>query len=406
MRLGTFNVWGLPEAFSDDVSSRMRVIAKRLAASDLDVLLIQEAWTREVRQTIRRGARRAGFAVSEGDGASGGLMTLSRLPIRSSRFDRFRFRGDPERFDKGEYLGGKGFEIVELEGPDGPFLLVNTHLHARYRIEDSPLDSAVRMAQLLEIIAFVDAAPGTVVVGGDFNCRQGEPEYEVFRGLTGAVELGGDLTQGTLSSTNFYKRDRNGPDKRIDFLFVRPGSGVEWTAREPRLVFHETARIRRRDRSLSDHFGFRVDLAWRSAATASAAAIAPGTGAGMGMGMGTGTADVRTPGAIDPRAITTARSLIEVGLEEADRREQLHFRWAGGFLLAAIGAAGLRRHPAVDRRAFLRGAVQGAALATLAPALGFGTLARFDSDDKRDVFTDARTFLAELEARLARPHSA
>jgi len=396
MRLGTFNVWGLPEAFSDDVSSRMRVIADRLAASDLDVLLIQEAWTREVRQTIRRGARHAGFAVSEGDGASGGLMTLSRLPIRRSRFDRFRFRGDPERFDKGEYLGGKGFETVELEGPDGPFLLVNTHLHARYRIEDSPLDSAVRMAQLLQIIAFVDAAPGTVVVGGDFNCRQGEPEYEVFRGLTGAIELGDALTQGTLSSTNFYKRDRDGPDKRIDFLFVRPGSGVEWTAREPRLVFHETARIRRRDRSLSDHFGFRVDLVWQPASTAAAAAAHPGAGA----------AGARGPGVLDPRAITTARSLIEVGLEEADRRESLHFRWAGGFLLAAIGAAGLRRHPAVDRRAFLRGAVQGAALAALAPALGFGTLARFDSDDKRDVFTDARAFLAELEARLVRTRAA
>ncbi|MBY0401307.1 endonuclease/exonuclease/phosphatase family protein [Myxococcota bacterium] len=381
MRLGTFNVWGLPEAFSDDVSSRMRVIAERLSASDLDILLIQEAWTREVRQTIRRGARRAGFAVSEGDGASGGLMTLSRLPIRSSRFDRFRFRGDPERFDKGEYLGGKGFETVEIEGPDGPFLLVNTHLHARYRVEDSALDSAVRMAQLLQIIAFVDAAPGTLVVGGDFNCREGEPEYEVFRGLTGAVELGDDLTQGTLSSSNFYKRDRNGPDKRIDFLFVRAASGVEWTAREARLVFHETARIRRRDRSLSDHFGFRVELDWRAGPAASQVAS--------------------QPGAIYPRANTTARSLIHVGLAEADRREQLHFRWAGGFLLAAVAAAGLRRLPAVDRRSFLRGAVEGTALLALAPALGFGTLARFDSDEKRDVFIDARSFLAELEARLA-----
>src|SRR5678815_4717668 len=86
MRLGTFNVWGLPEAFSDDVSSRMRALVERLEASNLDILLIQEAWMPEVRRTLRQGARRAGFAVSEGRGASGGLMTLSRLPIRSSRF--------------------------------------------------------------------------------------------------------------------------------------------------------------------------------------------------------------------------------------------------------------------------------------------------------------------------------
>ena len=248
MRLGTFNVWGLPEAFSDDVSSRMRELAKRLVASDLDILMIQEAWTGEVRRTLRHGARHAGFEVSEGSGASGGLMTLSRFPIRSSRFDRFRFRGDPERIDKGEYLGGKGFETVEIEGPDGPFVLINTHVHARYSVEDSALDSAVRTAQLLQIVAFVHGHPGSVVVGGDFNCRQGDPEFEVFRGLTGAIELGQGTSLGTLSSSNFYKRHRDGPDKRIDFLFVRPAPGFTWQATGAKLLFSEAARIRRRDR--------------------------------------------------------------------------------------------------------------------------------------------------------------
>lgn len=379
MRLGTFNVWGLPEAFSDDVSSRMRAIAKRLATTDLDVLLIQEAWTREVRRTLRQGARRAGFSVSEGEGASGGLMTLSRLPIRSSRFERFRFRGDPERLDKGEYLGGKGFETIELEGPDGPFVLVNTHLHARYSVEDSPLDSAVRTAQLMQVVAAVHDLPGTVVIGGDFNCREVDAEFRVFRGLTGAVELGMGLALGTLSSANYYKRARTAPDKRIDFLFIRPADGVRWQANAPRLVFTETARIRRRDRSLSDHFGFRVELAWEN-----------GPAAGY------------SASAIDPEAVSTARSLLDVGIEEADRRERRHFRWAGGWVFAALGAALVRRHPAVDRRAFLRSAAQGTALLALAPALGFGTLARFDSDQKRDVFSDARAFLAELEARPAR----
>jgi hypothetical protein len=45
LRLGTFNVWGLPEIFGlgDDVTSRTREIARRLRHSDLDVLMIQEA---------------------------------------------------------------------------------------------------------------------------------------------------------------------------------------------------------------------------------------------------------------------------------------------------------------------------------------------------------------------------
>ncbi|MEZ4279952.1 MAG: endonuclease/exonuclease/phosphatase family protein [Myxococcota bacterium] len=378
MRLGTFNVWGLPEAFSDDVSSRMRALVARLEATDLDILLIQEAWTREVRRTLRHGARRAGFAVSEGDGASGGLMTLSRLPIRSSRFERFRFRGDPERLDKGEYLGGKGFEVVEIEGEGGPFAVVNTHTHARYRIENSTLDSAVRTAQLLQIVAFAHDHAGSLVIGGDFNCRESDPEYRVFRGLTGAIELGAGESLETLSSSNFYKRRRTAPDKRIDFLFVRPARGVAFTSADPSLLFAETARIRRRDRSLSDHYGFRADLHWRTASLSAPPVV---------------------NAAIDPQAVATARALLEVGMEEADRRERQHFRWSGGFLLAALAAAGLGRHPAVDRRAFLRGTVRGAAVLAVVPAVGFGALARVDSDHKRDAFADARALLRELEAK-------
>jgi endonuclease/exonuclease/phosphatase family metal-dependent hydrolase len=379
MRLGTFNVWGLPEAFSDDVSSRMRALVSRLEATDLDILLIQEAWTREVRRTLRNGARRAGFAVSEGDGASGGLMTLSRLPIRASRFERFRFRGDPERLDKGEYIGGKGFEVVEVEGEGGPFTIVNTHTHARYRVEDSRLDSAVRAAQLLQIVAFVHEYPGSLVIGGDFNCRESDPELRVFRGLTGAIELGAGASLGTLSSTNFYKRDRTAPDKRIDFLFVRPASGVAFTSGDPRLLFAETARIRRRDRSLSDHYGFRADLRWRTSSLSAPPIV---------------------NASIDPKAVATARALLDVGLDEADRRERQHFGWAGGFFLAALAASGLRRHPAVDRRAFLRGAVRAATVLAVVPAVGFGALARVDSDQKRDAFADARALLRELETKL------
>ena len=130
LRLGTFNGWGLPEAFGfgDDVSSRMRLIAEGLSASDLDVLLIQEAWTSEVRDTLREGGRSAGFEVVP---APGGLMTLSRRPIRESRFERFRFRGDPERLTGGEFLGGKGFLETRIEGETGDVSILNTHMHAR-----------------------------------------------------------------------------------------------------------------------------------------------------------------------------------------------------------------------------------------------------------------------------------
>jgi len=73
--IGTFNVWGLPEPFTEDLSARMSALAARLLGLDLDVLLIQEAWTDEVRARLREGALRAGFEVAEAaEAPGGGLM--------------------------------------------------------------------------------------------------------------------------------------------------------------------------------------------------------------------------------------------------------------------------------------------------------------------------------------------
>ncbi|MFK7895553.1 MAG: endonuclease/exonuclease/phosphatase family protein [Myxococcota bacterium] len=381
MRLGTFNVWGLPEAFSDDVSSRMRALASRLDGLPLDLLLIQEAWTEDVRQTITQAALKAGFEVAAGPDSSGGLMTLSRLPIRWSRFERFRFRGDPERVVQGEYIGGKGFQTLEVEGPDGPFFVINTHVHARYRRRRPQLNSAVRMAQLLQVVGALHRLPGTALVGGDFNCTSSDTEYEVWRALTHTEELAYGASHETLSNRNFYKRARSGPDKRIDFLFIRPGHDVAFRRQDAGLLFAEAPRIRNRDRSFSDHFGFAAEVDWASTKAGMETPFAPG---GVGRDL-------------DPVAFERAHALLEVGMEEADRRERAHFTSAGGWAFAALLAAGFRRHPSLHRRAFLRGATSGAALAALAPAVGFGALARVDSDVKRDAFEDARSILVQME---------
>lgn len=377
LRLGTFNVWGLPEAFAEDVSSRMRGLASRLSGLDLDVLLIQEAWTEEVRETLREAALAANFEVAGGHASSGGLMTFSRLPIRRSRFEGFHFRGDPERLGQGEFLGGKGFQTLVLEGENGPLSVINTHLHARYSRSRPRLNSAVRTAQLLQIVGAMRDLDGTVVVGGDFNCESGDVEYRIFRGLTRAVEMGAGDRYPTLSKNNFYKRKRKGLDKRIDFLFVRTDSDLRWTSSGVSSLFAEPEPIRRLNRSLSDHFGFRATFEWQPAVTHPVA---------------------DAPYQVDPQVIDLARGLLQIGRQEADRRERVHFRSAGSWVAGAVLAAGLRRHPALDRRRFLRMSAGAFSICAVLPAVGYGTLARLDSDYKRDAFDDAHDILAQIEA--------
>ncbi len=376
LRLGTFNVWGLPKPFTRHVEQRIETLATRLPDLDLDVLFVQEAWTSWVRERLIRSASEAGFHVSarSADPLSGGLLLFSRLPIREPRFERFHFSGDPERVLDGEYLGGKGFLVVTLDTADGPISLVNTHLIAHYRHDQPRLDSAVRTVQLLQIVRAVRALDGPVVIGGDFNCLRSDPEYAVFAGLTGSVEVAdGRSDPATISRSNFYKQHRKS-DQRIDYLFVRSTPGTTWSAGPAKLLFAGPIRVGSRDRALSDHFGFASEIEISSPAALEASRVAP-----------------------DSHALELAEGLLEIGRAGMRRRQQDEIRDAGTWLAAAALAVGCRRLPAVDRRAFLRGTAQGVALLALAPAAGFTSLARLDTTHKLDAFAHADDTLAELK---------
>ena len=70
--------------------------------------------------------------------------------------------------------------------------------------------------------------------------------------------------------------------------------------------------------------------------------------------------------------------------------------------MAAVAAASIRRHSALDRRCFMRSFAGTLAVCALMPTIGYGTLARLDSDAKRDAFDDAHEILAQIEAHTDR----
>ena len=381
LRLATLNVWGLPKPFSDDLSARLRAISTKLPELPVDVLLVQEAWSDEMRDGLQAAAQAAGFDVALASRTSGGgLMAISRRPILSNRFEKFRFRGDPERLSQGEFLGAKGFQTLTVDTDEGPTTVINTHLHARYRRARPRLNSAVRAAQLLQLVGEVHRTPGTLLIGGDFNCSETDPEYRIWKGLTGAIEAAeGRRDLPTLSRSNYYKRHRSGADKRVDYLFIRPGSGVDSRFESPSLAFAERPSIRGIERSFSDHFGLQAQAHWNPAKSRASANPPPAA----------------PP--MDPEAFALARGLLDVGHKEADRREAAHFRYATSWVAGAALAASLRKDPWLTRRRFLKSMTGVVAFASLAPAAGYGTLARVDSDSKRGAFDDAREVLARLE---------
>jgi endonuclease/exonuclease/phosphatase family metal-dependent hydrolase len=215
IRLGTLNAWGLPEPLARDVTERIDAIGEKLPDYDLDVIAFQEVWTTEARRSLVRAGTRAGLVHSwAGEPATwsqgterGGLLILSRLPIESVRFESFSLRGEPERAVSNlEYLSGKGFATVTLRTPLGPIALINTHLHARYKT--SPHNYVPhRTGQSIQLAARYASTELPLVIVGDFNFREGEPDYRVLTGLLGlrdsAVEL--ERRQSTTLSSNPYR---------------------------------------------------------------------------------------------------------------------------------------------------------------------------------------------------------
>jgi hypothetical protein len=90
IRVATLNVWGLPEPLAPSVPARMQAIGRQMASLDLDAIAFQEVWTEDARSELVAAGRAAGLPLAwhHPAGFGGGLLVLTRLPIRSARFVR------------------------------------------------------------------------------------------------------------------------------------------------------------------------------------------------------------------------------------------------------------------------------------------------------------------------------
>ncbi|MCG8591521.1 MAG: endonuclease/exonuclease/phosphatase family protein [Proteobacteria bacterium] len=378
LRMATLNVWALPEPFAVDVKQRMKALGARLPQLELDLLALQEVWTPDARERLERYGRRAGLVHAWHRDASlggSGLLVLSRHPLSNVHFEPYWLRGQPEKLSQGEYLGRKGFVSLELESGEGRLTLVNTHLHARYAKQVSHGYRAHRTAQLVQLALHCRAIQGPLVVTGDFNCEEGDPEYRVLAGLTSLRDVAAELDrrQATIRSANGYRRGRRYPDRRVDLVLVRDGADRVIQSRSIRRVFDDAFGDDHRVRAFSDHAGVLAELGVE-------AGSAPGTDA------------------VDAGAVVLASGILEEGHAEAERRLRGHELVAGAGLTGALVAGVGSRLAPVSRRRFLRRTLQGAALASLTPGVGYSLLSQVLAPSEVLAFDRSRRVLRELEA--------
>jgi len=377
LRLATLNVWGLPWPASREGSERMLAIGARLSALELDIVAFQEVWTESARRSLREAGRRAGLAHAWQHGAAlggSGLLVLSRARFESARFEAFVVRGFPHRIWHGDYHGGKGFCLLRFVGPDAAFTLIDTHLHAQYVDDEYDDEHPHRVAQIVQLAATITKLGDPVLAAGDFNMREGRPEYGVFMGLTGmrdaAVEL--DRREPTTLRSNPYRIQRDATrEDRIDYVFTRDGDGHRLRVRSLARIFDEPPLGG--PAAYSDHAGLIAELEL----TPDAASRAP-----------------------EPEVAAeelAARELAAGRAAAETRRGEQRLAAAGALAGAALASAGTRQ-PWLSRRRVLRAGLGAGALLALPFGLTNAALAELAFPDEVHAFDVVAAQLAELRS--------
>ncbi len=350
----SLNVWALPWPFASDTASRMDAIGRRLPELEADVFAFQEVWTADARARLIDAGRRSDhihFWHQQATQGGGGLLVLSRHPIRSAQFTRFALGGLPQRVHHGEYYAGKGVARVTLATPAGPLCVAVTHLNAsygRHGIEDEYRGH--RCAQVIDVAWALRNIGAPVVLGGDLNAYETDPEVRILLGLSGLTDVAAalDRRQETVLPFSPYRPNENPPGPRIDYILSRSGRARGLQPGEIERVLDEEFEAEGRRATYSDHTGLRAGFELDDQGTPASPPSA--------------------------EAVELARDLLEEGRVRAQVRRDEQRVLAVGSGLSVLALLAAARSLETSRRGALRAGLYAAGGLGLLAAGGLATL--------------------------------
>lgn len=258
----TFNCFGTP---TPRTHRRLRTLAQTLDASTADVVCLQEVQSHFYRRMLLRASHVFRHHAWEQfvHAPKGGLLTLSRAPLRNVRYALYRDRGNWHTPALADWILHKGILAGELWVGEQHVIVLNTHLSANYRGDWTRDNRYVReeraqLQQLAELVAAQDSQ-ALVVVAGDFNVPRGSKLFRAFLAASGLTDPLADDTRPT------YRRLPGLPARfalPIDFVLVRtpPGANMQIVSD---LCFQEQLPLVGGGQGyLSDHLGVALQLRW------------------------------------------------------------------------------------------------------------------------------------------------
>jgi endonuclease/exonuclease/phosphatase family metal-dependent hydrolase len=236
--------------FKGEVRQRLRALGERLTG--YDVVCLQEVMHRRNARLVAALAPQLRHRAMHGGALlKGGLVLLSRAPIRLRRFVPYGY-SPPART---EWLMRKGAQLAVVSTSDGDLAVVNTHLSANRDDDWRPGNryDALQRDELNRLAEAIRSLPAglPVVAAGDFNVPHDAAIFADFLAATGLR----DCMAGERGPT--YRPTAEWPvPPAFDHVLVSAGLTAS-----AQLVFQEAVPLANgRTGYLSDHYGIAADL--------------------------------------------------------------------------------------------------------------------------------------------------
>lgn len=224
LKLLSWNVFMLPAPLKYSLqTTRSKEIARQLKGTDFDVIVFQEAFTRNFRQTVGRELKKDypySFYLQNHllmpRVFGSGVLVMSKHPFKVLKHVHFK---NCAIADCG---AGKGSFVVEVVLPQGKVVqLAGTHLQANSRYANIRLKQLKQIHSMLKTVARPDV-PQLLI--GDLNIDFTDREFEEGKSLLDMdhLRLDGEIDYTGSVTNNCYKTGGDGiSHKWIDHVWAR-----------------------------------------------------------------------------------------------------------------------------------------------------------------------------------------
>lgn len=266
VKILTLNCWGLGLGISKNRSERMEDIGMFIASKDYDIVLLQEVWKRENYLTIKG---LVSPVLPNGHYFDNGIIgtgtcVFTKPRINDCTFHEFGLNGYPHKLTHGDWFGGKGLGVCQVEFNGFIIHIFTSHYHATY--DYNPLKDVyvghrvVHGVESAQWIKLASSCADLTIYGGDFNTEPKDVPYRIVRHVTPLNDAweeangpeGGETSETPNNKYTVRSALKESPrGRRIDYLLYKAGPNITAETMSCQLPLPD--RIPGKQISYSDH---------------------------------------------------------------------------------------------------------------------------------------------------------